>query len=475
VSDPTPGTDAPPGRRRYPQQLARTLRVAGNLAITVSVIGPAASVFAIGSVALGQQGSGAFLAFLIAALISGCLAVGWAELGALYPTAGGLYGIVARVLGRRAGFLALALQLVLFVIVPSAFALGAGQYVAAVWPAISPRTAALVLLAAATALAVAGIRFNAAVTAALLAVELVIILVVSALGFANADWSLAGTLLDPVVYAADGSAAPVSERTLLAGVVLGLGAYAGYGGAVILSEETQGPRRHIARAVLGALGIAVVAELLAIAAALVGAPSQAQLTTAPAPMSYLIRALGGDTLVTIVTLALLATFFNILLAVLLEYARILYSSGRDRTWPAPLSRALGRVNPRTRTPMVATVAIGVAALMLTAVSDYAAAVTFASLTVVTTFALIALSAVASRLRQPDLDRPYRMPLWPLPPLVALAGVAVTVLLQTGRDLAIVAGILAAGLLYDAVYLRPRRNTRWILLDPPTAEQNVGED
>jgi amino acid transporter len=471
VSDPEPGIDMPaqPAGRRYSQQLARTLRVAGNMAITLAVIGPAASVFAIGSVALRQQGSGAFLAFLIAAVISGCLAVGWAELGALHPTAGGLYGIVARVLGRRAGFLALALQLALFVIVPSAFALGAGQYVAAVWPAISPRAAALVLLAAATALAVAGIRFNAAVAAALLGLELTIILVVSILGFANADWSLAGTLLDPVVYAADGRGAPVTLRTLLAGVVLGLGAYAGYGSAVIFSEETRGPRRGIARAVLGALGVAVLAELLAITAALVGAPSQAQLMTAPAPMSYLIRSLGGERLVTIVTLALLATFFNILLAVLLEYARILYSSGRDRSWPAPVSRALGRIHPRTRTPVVATVTIGVAALGLTAVSDYAAAVTFASLTVVATFALIALSALVSRVRQPRLARPYRMPLWPLPPLVALAGVAVTILLQTSGDLAIVAGILAAGLLYDAVYLRRRRDTHWLLLEPVVDE------
>jgi amino acid transporter len=177
--------------------------VAGNMTITLAVIGPAASVFAIGSVALRQQGSGAFLAFLIAALISGCLAVGWAELGALYPTAGGLYGIVARVLGRRAGFLALTLQLALFVIVPSAFALAAGQYLNAVWPTISPRTAALVLLAIATTLAVVGIRFNAAVTAALLTLELAIILVVSALGVAHAHWSLAGTLLDPRLYAAD--------------------------------------------------------------------------------------------------------------------------------------------------------------------------------------------------------------------------------------------------------------------------------
>jgi amino acid transporter len=467
VSGPAPGADVPaqPAGRRYQQQLARRLKVAGNMTITLAVIGPAASVFAIGSVALRQQGSGAFLAFLIAALISGCLAVAWAELGVLYPTAGGLYGIVARVLGRRAGFLALTLQLALFVIVPSAFALAAGQFVAALWPAISPRTVALVLLAAATALAVAGIRFNAAVTATFLALELAIILVVSVLGFANADWSLAGTLLDPRVYAADGSAAPTSLRTLVAGVVLGLGAYAGYGGAVILSEETRGPRRGIARAVLGALGVAVVAELLALAAALVGAPSQAQLTTEPAPMSYLVRSLGGDRLVTIVTLALVATFFNILLAVLLEYARILYSSGRDRTWPAPISHAVGQVHPRTRTPVVATLAIAAAALTLTAVSNYAAAVTFASLTVVVTFALIALSALASRLRQPGLDRPYRMPLWPLPPLVALAGVAVTVVLQTGRDLAIVAAILAAGALYEVAYLRRRRDTHWILLDP----------
>jgi len=124
--------------------------------------------------------------------------------------------------------------------------------------------------------------------------------------------------------------------------------------------------------------------------------------------------------------------------------------------------------------VVATLTIGAAALTLTAVSDYAAAVTFASLTVVVTFALMALSALASRVRQPDLARPYRMPLWPLPPLVALAGVAVTVLLQTGRDLAIVAAILAAGLLYDAAYLRPRRTTHWILLDPLIAQLDADD-
>jgi hypothetical protein len=64
-----------------------------------------------------------------------------------------------------------------------------------------------------------------------------------------------------------------------------------------------------------------------------------------------------------------------------------------------------------------------------------------------------------------------MPLWPLPPTVALAGVAATVLLQTGRDLAVVAGILAAGVLYDLAYLRPRRDTHWVLLAPVAGERD----
>jgi amino acid transporter len=312
------------------------------------------------------------------------------------------------------------------------------------------------------------------VTAVFLTLELVAILVVSVLGFANADWSAAETLLDPRTYTADGSAAAVPLRTLLAGVVLGMGAYAGYGGAVVFSEETKGPRLGIARAVLSVLGIAVVAELLAIAAALLGAPSQAELIASPAPMSYLIRSLGGDGLVTVITLVLVATIFNVLLAGLMDFARILYSSGRDRAWPTPVSRALGRVHPRTKSPVVATLTVGAAALALTAVTEYAAAVTFASLTVVVSFALIAYSALVSRVRQRGLARPYRMPLWPLPPIVALAGLATSVVLQTGRDLLIVAGILAVGALYDAVYLRRRHDTHWILLDPPVDEPDVGD-
>jgi amino acid transporter len=391
----------------------------------------------------------------------------------MYPTAGGLYGIVSRVLGPRAGFLSLVLQLVTFVVVPSAFALAAGAYLAAVWPAVDARAAALVLLVAAVALAAAGIRFNVWLTAAFLGLELGAILAVSVLGLAHARWPAAGALLDPRVVAADGTITAMPAGTLLAGVALGMLAYAGYGAAVVFSEETMGPRRGVAHAVLWVLGIAVVAELLPIGAALVGAPSLAELATAPAPMSYLIRSLGGDTILTILTLGLVAAIFNGLLAGMLDFARVLYSSGRDRAWPGPVSDALATVHSRTRSPLVATVTLGIACVALTAVSDHAAAVTFTSVILVITFALVAISALVSRRRQADRPRPWRMPLWPLPPIVALAGVALTAWLHTGRDLAIVAAVLAAGVLYDVTYLRPRRATHWVLLDPVADEPSLG--
>jgi len=223
--------------------------------------------------------------------------------------------------------------------------------------------------------------------------------------------------------------------------------------------------------VLLVLGIAVVAELVPITAALLGAPSLAKLATAPAPMSYLVSSLGGEGLARVLTLALVAAIFNVLLVSVLNFSRILYGSGRDRVWPAPVSRALAYVHPKAKTPAVATLTLGTAALALTAVSDQATAVTFTGLILVVSFALVALSALVSRLRQPRLARPYRMPLWPLPPVVALAGVAVTASLQTGRDLAIVAGILLVGTVYLVVYLRPRRVTHWILLEPPDGERN----
>jgi amino acid transporter len=80
--------------------------------------------------------------------------------------------------------------------------------------------------------------------------------------------------------------------------------------------------------------------------------------------------------------------------------------------------------------------------------------------IVVLYGLIAVSALVSRITQKHLERPSKMPLWPLPPVIALAGVVVALTKQKGSDLWLCAGIFAAALLYYFLFVRPRTGKYW---------------
>ena len=82
-------------------------------------------------------------------------------------------------------------------------------------------------------------------------------------------------------------------------------------------------------------------------------------------------------------------------------------------------RALGRTHPATQTPVTAllvNMAIGVVAILFL---DTGGLITMAAFGAVTLYALSMLSLMHLRRREPDLDRPYRTPCYPVFPLVAL--------------------------------------------------------
>lgn len=87
--------------------------------------------------AFDRLGTGTVLVFGFAAVVTGCLAMCWAELGSRYPNSGGVYGLVARTLGRWPGFVCLVLHLVAGAVVSSALALACGGALASLrsgWP-----------------------------------------------------------------------------------------------------------------------------------------------------------------------------------------------------------------------------------------------------------------------------------------------------------------------------------------------------
>lgn len=457
------------GTRSYQQQLSRAMGVFGNICVTVSGITPTASIFIIAPVAFLNQGSGAFLAFVIAGVIGVGMGMCYGELGSSFPIAGGQYSIVARVLGRPVGFLAFADYLVLTVFVPSSIALGAGQYVALLWGFNNPNLVGLIIMLATMIIAILHIRTNAIVTGIFLAIELLAVATMSVLGLTHVHQSLS-ILFQPQTADTKGVLSPLSLGVLLAGVSTAIFAYNGYDSPINYSEETKGPRSGVAKAVFWSLGITIVAELVPVTAALLGAPSLSALVNSSTPMSYVLTALGGNTLNTLVLIGVLLAIFNGTIAILLTYGRVLYSSGRDKTWPEPISRWLGTTHPRFHSPWVATALLGIVGGLLTYFSNVAALVTFTGVLLVILYGLVALSALVSRFTQRNLVRPYKMPLWPVWPLIGLAGCVVVFTQQSLSDMGICAIILAVAAIYYFAYLHPRRATHWVMLDPAHSDE-----
>ncbi len=125
-----------------------------------------------------------------------------------------------------------------------------------------------------------------------------------------------------------------------------------------------------------------------------------------------------------------------------------------------ISKALTKVNPRNQVPWVATLVIGIIATILVFCGSLLQLVTFGAVLIVVLYALIAIANLVDRIRG-NLP-PYRMPLWPLPVIVALLGCLAAISQQTPKDLIITAVILGVGLLYYFAYLKPRSNTHWVV-------------
>jgi amino acid transporter len=99
--------------------------------------------------------------------------------------------------------------------------------------------------------------------------------------------------------------------------------------------------------------------------------------------------------------------------------------------------------------------VGACATVLCFLSDIVAVVTFVAVMTIAIYVFVGVTAIVSRLRDRTAPRTFRMPLFPLPPALAIVGAVLALSQQTRRDLVIVAVIYAAGLAYYFLYLRSK--------------------
>lgn len=458
-------TGQPPAT--YDGVLSRSLGVGGNVLITLSGISPASSVFVLGGAALAAYGTGVFWGFAIAGVISLLIALCYAELASRHPVAGGDYSLVSRTLGPATGVAVFFVGLVTLPLIVAIFALGVADYLGVAIAGLDPLWTAIVVTVLATATACLNIRANAWVTGAFLFVEMAALALLAVLGFVHVERPVSA-LLDPQAFdAATGGLAPLGIAGLVIAVTQGIFSYNGYGGAVYFAEETKNARRAVARAVLWSAAITIAAEIVPLAAILLGTGSLTDLFGSDLPVEAFLEERAGHAVTVFVLVSIALAIVNAIIAIALQSGRLLFAAARDQALPASLAAPLTRVSASAQMPWVATIVMGVLAtagcliplgVLLNATGS----------TLAFSYGFIALAAIMMR-RNASPGDGYRMPWWPLPPVAALLAIAtifVVGVLDPNQwlSLGIAVGIVAAGYAYYFCYLRSRAGTHLLLLD-----------
>ena len=345
----------------------------------------------------------------------------YAELASAWPETGGEYTIVGRILGPSAGFAMLGLNLFTFSINPAIIALGAVGYLQAVFPGLPTIPVAIALLLVCMGLSILNVRLNALVTGIFLTVELASLATVAWLGFTHPVRDAIGAGLHPVMLGPAHHLAPVSLAGLGVGAAAAIYAFDGYGSVVYFGEEMHAAPKLMAKVVFRALFAGALFMLVPLLAVVAGAPDLQGLIADAMPVPSFVHRLGGETLHRVMSLGVALALFNAMLAISLMGGRQLYSSARDQAWPPRISAQVSRLHQTFNSPWVATTVLGATGvlwclvpldLLLILIGEGTACI----------YACMCVAALRGRSGM-SAHAPWRMPFWPLGPILALIALA----------------------------------------------------
>ncbi len=397
---------------------------------------------------------GLLIATVLMATMYTCMVFGLAELASAIPVAGAGYGFARRALGPLGGFATGTAILIEYAIAPGAIAVFIGGYVEALglfgltssWPVY---LACYVIFVGIHLYGVGeALRLTMAITA--LAVVGLIVFVIAMVPKFDAD-----NLFDIVPNTAAGASdfIPFGYAGVLGALVYGIWFFLAVEGVPLAAEEARDPRKDMPRGIITAMGILLVFAALMLVFTAGGAGSSV-VSDSDNPLPLAIRtAFGGDTwvadFVNYVGLAgLVASFFSIVYA----YSRQLFALSRAGYLPRFLS-----VTGKRKTPYLALVVPGAIGFLLAAITqDGALLINIAVFGATVSYVLMMLAHIVLRVREPNLDRPYRTPGGVVTASVALV-LAITAVVATffvdQKAAAITAGIFVVAIAYFWFYSR----------------------
>jgi len=379
-------------------------------------------IFVILADAVPEAGPAVVLSFVMAGVVAGLTAICYAELASTVPVSGSSYSYAYATMGEAVAVIVAACLLLEYGVSAAGVAVGWSQYLNELLDNLFGFTIpesisqapeqggvfnlpAVVLIWLCTLLLVRGASESAKVNAVMVLIKVAVLVLFIAVGLTG--WS-SDNLSDfaPAGFGGISAAAGIIFFTFI-----GLDAVSTAG------EEVKNPRRNLPLAIIFAL-ITVTSLYVLVAIVAVAAQPVEAFEGQEAGLSAILEHVTGSSWpATVLAAGAVISIFSVTLVVIYGQTRILFAMSRDGMIP----QFFHRLNPRTLTPVHATLFVAIVLSVLAGVVPIDFLFEMTSIGTLVAFMIVSIGVIVLRQRSPELPRGFKVPLYPLLPIASVAG------------------------------------------------------
>ena len=415
----------PVGDRHGPQ-LNRTI---GTFQLTMFGVGATVGtgIFFVLGQAVPEAGPAVIISFILAGVAAGLAAICYAEMASAVPVSGSTYSYAYATLGEIVAMGVAACLLLEYGVSTAAVAVGWSGYLndalhnitgialpqAILYaPFAEDPTAptglinlpAVVLVLMCMILLIRGASESAKVNAVMVVIKLSVLVMFSIIAFTAFD---SNHFAD---FAPFGTAGVAAAAGTIFFSFIGLDAVSTAG------DEVKDPQKTMPRALIGAL-FTVIAIYLLVAISAIGAQPWTDFKgQSEAGLSKILEIITGNNIWgTILALGAVISIFSVTLVTMYGQTRILFAMGRDGMLP----KVFAKVSPQTQTPVNNTIIVAAVVAVLAAFVPLDYLIDLVSIGTLTAFIVVSLGVIILRRRQPDLPRGFKVPGYPVTPVLSI--------------------------------------------------------
>jgi amino acid transporter len=355
----------------YEPELKRTLGSFQVFAVSFAFISVAVGIFGTYDDVLQNAGPAGIWLWPIIAVGQTLIALVIAQFAARIPLSGSSYQWASRLanpkIGWLFGWLAFCYLAIGVVAADNALASTALMPLFGMQPdENTTRVITLVVLVIQAVLVALSTRLVGLITSAAVGLELVIVVVLTV------------ALFVAVAVTGDGAVSNLTSRGitegapnyfaigggLMAAMIMGIATLVGFDSAANMAEEAKDPFRSVPRAIVGSVVAAAVLGMVFVIALTIAIKDIPRASATDSPVALILRDQLGTVMERSLLVGIVFAFFSAGLVTLATCARMVFAMSRDSRFPA--HQLMRRVNPRTRTPIAATILIVVVGFVLMA-------------------------------------------------------------------------------------------------------------